>query len=112
MNVKIEDRNLRFKITEEELNKLMARQFLHLKTPILNKTLVVTINPQGRGDAMEARLALDGNEVYLNLLIPFSKVRDLADMGRSRAGLQQQAGDLSISLQVDLRADSRKALAR
>lgn len=112
MNVKIEDRNLRFKITEDELNKLIAGQCLHLKTPILTKTLVVTINPQGRGDAMEARLTMDGSEVYLNLLIPSSKVRDLSDMGRSRAGLQQQAGDLSISLQVDLRADSRKAVPR
>ncbi|GJL85392.1 MAG: hypothetical protein DHS20C02_11670 [Micavibrio sp.] len=109
MNVRIGEQDLRFKITEEELKTLLAGQCLHVNVGLLNKTLVATINPQGSGESMESKLVLDDSEAYLNLLIPPGKVEELSDMGRSRAGLKASSDDgLSISLQVDMRADSRK----
>ncbi|MBK7362556.1 MAG: hypothetical protein IPJ01_09700 [Micavibrio sp.] len=112
MNVKIENKSLRFKITEEELIVLMEGHCVHQEIVIMDKALIVVINPQGRGTGIEARLVQDKNEAYLNLLLPPSKVQKLSDMGRSRAGLQQQMENLSITLQVDVRADSRKAATR
>ncbi len=107
MNVKIKDRSLQFKITEEELNTLLKGQCVHVESKIMDRTLVVTINPRGRESIMTSKLVIDDGDVYLNLLLPPQKIQDLSDMGRSRAGLEQQVGDLSITLQVDLRADSR-----
>ncbi len=108
MNVRIEEQNLRFKISEEELERLLGGHCLHVKTSLLDKTLIVTINPSGCGAAMEPKLVLDENEVYLNLLISSSSIKNLSDMGRSRGGLQQEIGGLSVKLQVDVREDSRK----
>lgn len=107
MNVKIKDRSLQFKITEEELNTLLKGQCVHVESKIMDRTLVVTINPRSRESVMTSKLVIDDGDVYLNLLLPPQKIQDLSDMGRSRAGLEQQVGDLSITLQVDLRADSR-----
>lgn len=108
MNVRIEEQNLRFKITEEELKALLDGHPVHARVDLLDKAFVATINPTGRGEAMEPKLVMDDNEVYLTLLIPPARVQELSDLGRSRAGLQEEAGALSINIQVDLREDSRK----
>ncbi len=108
MNVRIEEQNLRFKISEEELEKLLGGHCVHAKITLLGKALIVCVNPAGRGGELASKLVLDQSDVYLTLLIPPSSVQELSDMGRSRAGLQQEVDGLSISLQVDVRADSRK----
>jgi hypothetical protein len=112
MNVKIKDGAFQFKITEEELNTLLNGQCIHMEVKVMDKALVVTINPRSRESIVTSKLVVDDGDVYLNLLLPPLKIQELSDMGRSRAGLEQQVGDLSATLQVDLRADSRKAAAR
>ncbi len=112
MNVKIKDRAFQFKITEEELSTLLNNQCIHTEVKVMDKALVVTINPCGREVIMTSKLVIDDGDVYLTLLLPPQKIQELSDMGRSRAGLEQRVGDLSIVLQVDLRADSRKIAAR
>ncbi len=109
MKVRIEEQDLRFKISEEELNTLLSGQSLSVKIGLAGNPLVVTIDPQGSGDALEPKLVLDDEEAHLNLLVSPASVQELSDMGRSRDGLQQEIDGLSVSLQVDLRADSRKA---
>ncbi len=102
MNVRIEGQSLRFKITEEELNALLDGHSVHVKVELLDKILVATINPAGRGENMEPKLVLDDNEAYLNLLISPSQVQALSDMSPSREGIRQKAGDISVTLQVDM----------
>ncbi len=109
MNVRIEEQKLRFKISEEELGTLLDGHSIHVSVTLLNKTFKVTINPNRLNDSMEGKLVLEQSEVYLNLLVPPSEIQALSEMGRSRCGLENQIGDLSISLQVDLRGDTRKA---
>ena len=108
MNVRIENQNLRFKISEKELTQLLDGHCVHTKIVLMDKTLIVCVNPTGHGAKMEGKLVLDQSEVYLNLLIPPSHIQELSDMGRSHAGLEQDIDGMAISLQVDVRADTRK----
>ncbi len=112
MNVRIEEQNLRFKISEEELAMLLGGHPVHTKVALLEKTLVATINPKGAGKSMVPKLVLDDTDVYLNLLVPPLSVQELSEMGRSRVGLQQDIDGMFVSLQVDLREDSRKVAKR
>ena len=112
MNIKIKEQNLRFKITEDELNSLLSGHCQHVKVTMLDKTLVVVINPQGRSEAMEVKLIQDHNEVYLNIFVPPEKLQELSDIGRNRKGIETNIKNLLISLQVDVRADSRKTMQK
>jgi len=108
MNVRIEEQNLRFKISEEELGLLLNGQCLSERVGITSKGFVITINPQGRGDGMEPKLVLDQTEACLQLLVPSEIVQELFEMGRSRSGISCDVDGVSISLQVNVRGDSRK----
>lgn len=102
MNVRIKNQNLRFKITKEELITLLGGHSIYEKIVLLDKALVVTINPNGRGEEMKPKLVLDQEDAYLNLLIPPPNVRTLFDMGQSREGLVQEINGISVALQVDI----------
>ncbi len=103
MNVRIEEQNLRFKISKDELGILLNGRAVHAKVALLDKTLVVSINPNGRNEAMEPKLVLDETEAYLNLLVPPSNVQTLFDLGENRDGLQHEGNGLSVTLQVDMK---------
>ena len=107
MNVRIEEQKFRVKISEDELSTLVNGHHLHVKIGLMGRILVVTINPQGNCVAMTPKLVMRSDEVYLNLLISSQTVQDLSDIGRSRAGLEQEVDGLLITLQVDVREDSR-----
>lgn len=102
MNVKIKNKNLRFKISKEELIVLLDGHPVHTKVGLLDKTLITTINPNARGEEMTPKLVLDKSEAYLNLSISPTQVQALSDMHPCRDGLKQKAGDVSITLQVDM----------
>ena len=102
MNVKIKNKNLRFKITDDELNVLLSGHAVHEKVELFDKTLVIIINPNGRGEAMEPKLVLDEREAYLNLCIPQAQLQALSDLCPDREGITQKTGDISVTLQVDM----------
>lgn len=102
MKLRIENQNLRFKISEDELKYLLEGYPVHTKVILMDKMIVAIINPTGRGGTMEAKLVLDFHDAYLNLLVPPLMVQELSDMGKSREGLKQNIGDVSVSLQVDM----------
>jgi len=112
MNVRIEDQALRFKMTEQELGQLSHAHCLHVKVNFFGKEFVVSVSPKGHDKNMALKLVQDQDEVYLQLLIPPEIVQKLSDMGRSRAGVQQEVDGVSVSLQVDVREDSRKVVKR
>ena len=102
MNIKIKDNHLRFKITDEELQALLGSHPIHTKVHVLDKTLIVIINPAGRKENMDVKLVLDEDEVYLNLLVPPKHIKMLSDMGANRDGLKEKTDQFSITLQVDM----------
>ena len=99
MNVRIEERNLRFKISEEELEILLNGGALKVEAMI-----VAQIKPIDNGDD----ISVNYDEAGLVLSVPKPKLLELSAMGKSRDGLSVKQGDLSLSLQVDIRKDSRK----
>lgn len=103
MNVRIEDQNLRFKITEDELKVLLDGHCLHVRVDLLEKSLVATINPNGHGRDIEPKLVMNQNNTCLHLLVPPSRVQALFDLGKNRDGLVQEIGGVSIILQVDMK---------
>ena len=112
MKVRIENQNIRFKITEEELNQLLDGHGLHIRMSFFDRDFVVNINPNEQDEMMELKLIHDQNDGYLCLLVSPSYIQNLSDMGRSRKGLEHKTADLFVSLQVDVRADTRKVGAR
>lgn len=102
MNVKIQNKNLRFKISEKELHLLLNENPIHEKVELLHKTLVVSINPNGRGVAMEPKLILDEKDAYLNLCVPLTQVQELSDLCPNRDGITQEISNVSVTLQVDM----------
>lgn len=105
MNVRIDGKGLRFKITEEELKHLLSGTTLEEVLPLGRRALSVVIDPVGVSDELMAIY----DEDTIRLVISPAKVQELADMGRSREGLAQSRDDLSVSLQVDFRTQKRKA---
>lgn len=112
MNVKITEKSVTFKITEEEMNDLLAGHTLEKKIPIGQSTFSMRIDPNA-GDRFEdlkeapLKLVLDGAESCLMLCVTPEEIQKLSDMGRSREGLSVHADGLDVYLQVDLKADSR-----
>ena len=96
MNIKIEEQNIRFKITEEELNQLLSGAQLEI-----NALIFVRIIPKG------SDVLVKHNNGEIVLTVPKQNLVELMDMGKSQSGLKMKQGDLSLSLQVDVRKDSR-----
>ncbi len=112
MNVKIKEQNLCFKISEIELNTLLKGHSVHAKVVLLGHTMVIAINPNGENDRLMTKLVLDQSEAYLNLIVSHRLLKELESKGRSREGVHQIIDDVTISLQVDVRKDARKAKSR
>lgn len=110
MNLKIDQNDLRFKISEEELNALLKGQSLSTEASIAKTVFAVTIAV----NANESGVRIETNErrVMLCLWVTPDQLKNLSDLGRSRAGLRQQSGDVCVTLQVDVREDSRKSRSK
>ena len=109
MNVKIENAELRYKITEADLNELLRGQFLRTEAQIADQHFVVTICPIENDGGVNCRLCAEGKDTYLTLFLPTKEILTLSDMGRNRKGLAYHIGDLKVIVQVDIHEDSRKS---
>ncbi|PCI99933.1 MAG: hypothetical protein COB14_05130 [Alphaproteobacteria bacterium] len=107
MNVRFEEQNIRFKISEEELKQLMQGHIVRVSLGLLVNSMIALINPNALGEGMEVKQVLDGDTSYITLLVPSNVLVDLHNMGKNRDGIVVQQGELSLSLQVDVRKDSR-----
>lgn len=108
MNVKIDNQNIRFKISERELNSLLTKKPIQTKLTLTDNAFVTTIYPADESDVVQACFVQNENETHIKLYVPSSQLQGLLDMGRSRKGLEEIVNGLSISLQVDVRQDSRQ----
>jgi hypothetical protein len=109
MNVKITEKTVTFKITEEELNILSIGQSIEKTVPIGRNNFAMVVDPNLAEDFKEAplKLILDKDESRLMLCTSKVQIQKLVDMGRSREGLYAHLNKLDVFLQVDLKADSR-----
>ncbi len=108
MNVKIENQTLKFKISEEELNVLLLDKCIHTKINLLDKSFVICVNPQKEKKDIALNFVTEDDEVYISLFMPFTKIEELSNKGKCRSGIETEVNDIAISLQVDIRKDSRK----
>ncbi len=99
MNLRIENLNLRFKISEDELRSLIDGEVLET-----NALITVKVKVSEYGDD----LSIDYEGRNLTLEVPKSKLLELSSMGRNRDGISASQAGISLSLQVDVRKDSRK----
>ncbi len=102
MKLKIKEQDLCFKISDKEFAMLLDGHAIHTNIDVLDKALVVMISPESGGTMMESKLIVDEQGVSLRLLVSPEKLQELSDISPSRTGLQQETGNMSISLQVDM----------
>ena len=112
MKAKISEDSITFKISEEELSKLLSDSYLETRTVIAKSNLRLVIDLKAHGlldDFKEIDLLLipDRAESCIMLRMTHAEVRKLRDMGRDKSGLSMKIDDLDVCLQVDVRGDSR-----
>jgi hypothetical protein len=112
MNVKITERSVTFKITEEEMIVLSMGKPLEKIIPIGGNDFAMVIDPNPENllkdiNGAPLKLILDKDESCLMLCTSKEQIQKLMDMGRSKEGLSAHTDDLEVFLQVDLKADSR-----
>ncbi len=107
MNVRFEEQDIRFKISEEELKHLMQGHIVRVSVGFSLNSVTILINPNALGEGMEVKHIFDDDTSYITLLVPSHILVDLHNMGKNRDGIVVKQGALSLSLQVDVRKDSR-----
>ena len=112
MNVKITEKSVVFKITEDELHILSAGQTLEKSLPIGGNDFAMVIDPTPETyfedfEKAPLKLILDKDESCLMLCTSKEQIQNLIAMGRSKEGLSAHTNGINVFLQVDLRADSR-----
>ncbi len=105
MKLKIENGSLRFKITEDELQKLRTGKILNEAVNIAGSRLAFIINPAGETDAMISSYR-DG---FVRLIVSPALIEELAGKGRSKEGIEDEHDGLKLSLQVDVRRQKAQA---
>ena len=106
MDIKISEKTVTFKITEEELNILLNGQPLKKNVLIAANDFVMAIDLADESADVPLRLILDRDGSCLILRTSIEQIRKLVEMGKSREGLFCNWSELDISLQVDVRANS------
>lgn len=112
MKTKISENSITFKITEDEMQRLLSDLSLETKITIgqSNLCMVIDLNAHDYFDDFKEvplRLIPDRSEACIMFCTTPEEIQKLADMGKDRNGLSMKMGDLDICLQVDVRNDSR-----
>lgn len=106
MNVKFSDNAVNVKITEAELAQLQAGTALETSIGFGNARLKVVLVAADLS-AITVNHAGDTAQTQLVFRVPSSEITRLAEMGRSKHGLHFDYEGLEVTLQVDVRSDSR-----
>ena len=105
MNVKITEKSVTFKITEEELNILNTGQSIENNVPIGGNDFAMIIDPNPAEyfedfEKAPLKLILDRDESCLMLCTSKAQIQELVDMGRNKEGLCAHVKGLDVFLQV------------
>ncbi|MBC7982435.1 MAG: hypothetical protein H7Y02_01125 [Candidatus Obscuribacterales bacterium] len=110
MNVRFADRQIRFRIAQEELDRLLTGRSLALDVSMPRAhrfRASVSVTPLGDWQ-------LDSDPTGLWLSVPRSEVEELASSLPSKEGLEHDfnldaATKVTVAFEVDLRKDQQKA---
>lgn len=105
MNLKISDKAITYKITEDELYNLSYGQKIENVLTLAETILYYSVEKDDRQvDGMS--LIVDTQNMILK--VPAHHIQTLLDLGKDRDGVQSCVNGIKLSLQVDIRKDSRK----
>lgn len=112
MKVKISEETVVFKLSEVEMERLLADRCLETKVNIGQSHFCIAIDLNAYKEFPDykespLRLLPDRSESCLMLYTTSEEIQKLADMGKDRDGLSFRSGDVECCLQVDVRNDSR-----
>lgn len=105
MNLRISENNLRFRITPEDLDALLAGREIDQRICLGAHCFAYRISPVTHEKDMTLEMAAGG----FCLSVPHSLLLALRDLGRSKEGLSGRQGDVGLSLQLDIKTQMRKA---
>lgn len=100
MNLRLAPGSLRFKVDREELDRLLSGETLEALVPFSERTFGFRIVPTEAVGSMEPDYT--GKQVILRIA-PL-QLKMLGDKGRSKEGLEEEVGGVTVSLQVDIRS--------
>lgn len=105
MNVRIQQQNLKFKVTTDELTQLLGGESITATVSFPDRPYYVRIkqDEQARDRLCAGLEQGEGGGILLTLLASQSALQELRDMGRNREGLSVQQGEVTLILQVDFR---------
>lgn len=106
MNVKFSENAVTFKISEEELYRLSNGQDVE---NIYALGGAVCHRIESVGDQKD-EMMLVINDMSMILHVPMRHIKTLLNIGKNREGIHTNIGDTKLSLQVDIRKDSRKRM--
>jgi hypothetical protein len=101
MNLRIDEQGLRFRVTPEDLRRLLDDGAISHTLGDGNGKFFCGIELSPDANVF-FRFGTDG----LRLYAPRSVLEELDEMGLSRQGLSFRQGDTEISLQVDIKAQA------
>lgn len=111
MNLKITEKSVTFKITEDEIRALQAGEILEKKTKIGGNYFFMGIDPN-QADSLSQpqkaslKLIWAQSESRLTLCTTPADIKKLLNMGKNKEGLSVNVDGLDIFLQVDVRANT------
>ena len=106
MNVRMDGKGFRFRITPEDLHALLADRDLEHRLRVGGHNFGCRIAADGAEQDMTLAMMEEGG---FCLRVPRPMLEELHEMGVSRAGLSAQQDGVDISLQVDFKAQIGKA---
>lgn len=105
MNIRIEEGNVRFRITPDDYNVLSGggelRGGVNVGTGIIGFRIVPV--------QAEESTRLEAVGCNLDLFVSRSMLEELNSLGRSKSGIVIRQGDAEISLQIDMKQQKKTA---
>lgn len=105
MNVRISQNDFRFRITPQDLEMLLLGRDIDERICIGTDCFAYRISPVTRDRKMEMEMAVSG----FCLFVPRETLEVLRDLGRSKEGVSVLQDGVTLSLQIDIKTQMKKA---
>ena len=105
MNLRISQNDFRFRITPQDLDTLLHGRDIDQRVCIGTHCFGYGISPVTQDKKMKLEMAVSG----FCLFVPRETLEELQDLGRSKDGISIQQGDVTLSLQLDIKTQVKKA---
>lgn len=106
MNLKISDNSFRFRITPQDLDQLLQGRDVEQRVSLGHHCFAYRITPTREAQqGLNLEMAVGG----FCLSVSPDMLKNLGGMGRSKEGISTRQNGVEIALQVDIRAQMKKA---